>query len=164
MKTDDSLLQRYREANDIDTARPSPALRETVLARARAAAQSARAPDRERPAANDAAWRWRALGGLAVLGLATLVVLEFDRGPRQEREVALGETTAPRQDSKASDARPAQTPSGRWPAPGRRHAGAAARRVRTGRSCGAHRDGPKSTAGGALRAASLATLKLALGL
>ena len=25
MKTDDSLLQRYREANDIDTARPSPA-------------------------------------------------------------------------------------------------------------------------------------------
>ncbi len=110
MKTDDPLLQRYREANDIDTARPSPDLRETVLACARAAAQSARAPGRERPAANDAAWRWRALGGLAVLGLATLVVLEFDRGSRQEREVALGETTAPRHDSKASDARPAQTP------------------------------------------------------
>lgn len=103
MKPVDELLQRYREANALDPARPGPAVRENVLARARTAAQSVRAPGTERPAANDPAWRWRALGGLAVLGLATLVVLQFDRGYPQEREVALGETHLPRRDSANAD-------------------------------------------------------------
>lgn len=89
MKPDDDLLQRYREANEHDPTRPGPALRENVLAQARTAATQTR------PAANDTAWRWRALGGLAVLGLATLGVLQFDRGEPEEREVALGEATAP---------------------------------------------------------------------
>lgn len=103
MKPVDELLQRYREANALDPARPGPAVRENVLERARTAAQSVRAPDTERPAANDSAWRWRALGGLAVLGLATLVVIQFDRGHPQEREVALGETHLPRRDSANAD-------------------------------------------------------------
>ena len=34
----DALLRRYHEANALDPARPSPALREAVLAQARAAA------------------------------------------------------------------------------------------------------------------------------
>jgi hypothetical protein len=34
----DALLRRYQEANALDPARPSPALREAVLAQARAAA------------------------------------------------------------------------------------------------------------------------------
>lgn len=90
MKPDDPLLKRYEEANALDTARPDPALRDTVLAHARAAAEARRVPGAGRPrAANDGAWRWRALGGLAVLGLATLVVLQFDRGTTDERETAL---------------------------------------------------------------------------
>ena len=36
--TNDALLRRYREASALDDARPSPALREAVLAQARAAA------------------------------------------------------------------------------------------------------------------------------
>ena len=99
MKPQDDLLQRYQEANAHDPARPGPALRENVLARARAAAQAHKAPGQSRPAAaNDTAWRWRALGGLAVLGLATLVVLQFERGTPEERDLALGEatTTTPR--------------------------------------------------------------------
>ena len=90
MKPDDPLLQRYQEANALDTARPDAALREKVLAHARAAAETHRTPGADKPrAANDGAWRWRALGGLAVLGLATLVVLQFDRGTPDERDIAL---------------------------------------------------------------------------
>lgn len=37
---DDALLKRYREANELDAARPGPALRENVLAHARAVAAS----------------------------------------------------------------------------------------------------------------------------
>jgi hypothetical protein len=95
-RPDDELLRRYHEANAHDTLRPAPALRDAVLARARAAAQDRGAPGSGRPtAANDGAWRWRAFGGLAVLGLATLVVLQFDRGAPEERETALGQPPAP---------------------------------------------------------------------
>jgi Ankyrin repeats (many copies) len=91
---DNRLLQRYREANAHDAARPAPALRETVLAHARAAAAARAetpAPAR-RPAANDSAWTWRAFGGLAVIGLAGLLVLQFERGAPEEKEAALGTT------------------------------------------------------------------------
>ncbi len=79
---DDALLQRYREANELDTARPGAALRENVLAHARAVAASRleTPPPNARPAANDSAWTWRALGSLAVIGLVGLLVLQFDRG------------------------------------------------------------------------------------
>lgn len=105
MKPQDELLQRYRDANEHDPARPDSTLREKVLAQARAAAQDQPAPgSAKRSAANDPAWRWRAFGGLAVLGLATMVVLQFDRGPPEEREIALGETTAPPRASPPADA------------------------------------------------------------
>jgi hypothetical protein len=84
MTPDDPLLERYREANGLDPARPAPSVRENVLARARSLEKAP--PGNARPAAaNDAAWRWRAIGGLAVLGLATLVVLQFDRDAPVER-------------------------------------------------------------------------------
>lgn len=88
---DNRLLQRYREANAHDAARPAPALRETVLAHARAAAAArAETPSpARRPAANDSAWTWRAFGGLAVIGLAGLLVLQFERGAPEEKEAAL---------------------------------------------------------------------------
>ena len=94
---DDRLLQRYQEANTLDTARPDPALRERVLAQARAqAALNAQAPAIPRigKAANDSVWTLRALGSLAVLGLVGLLALQFDRGTPEEREAAFG--TAPR--------------------------------------------------------------------
>jgi len=89
---DDLLLQRYREANTLDDARPASALRDQVLAQARSVAQARTpAPPLPRPsAANDSVWSWKAFGGLAVLGLVGLLVLQFDRGTTDEREAALG--------------------------------------------------------------------------
>lgn len=88
----DPLLERYHEANALDTARPDPRLRETVLAHARAMA--ARPPDSEvnahRTPANDSAWNWRLVASLATLGLVGLLVLQFERSPDEEREIAFG--------------------------------------------------------------------------
>lgn len=93
---DDALLKRYREANELDAARPGPALRENVLAHARAVAASRleTPPPNARPAANDSAWTWRALGSLAVIGLVGLLVLQFDRGTPEEQELAMGAGSA----------------------------------------------------------------------
>lgn len=108
---DDALLQRYREANELDTARPGAALRENVLAHARAAAASRTDAIRPevRPAANDSAWAWRALGSVAVIGLVGLLVLQFDRGTPEEKELALGTgTTRPAAETAASSLPPVQ--------------------------------------------------------
>lgn len=93
----DPLLQRYQEANALDDARPSPALRERVLAQARAQAErQIQKPASARPlAANDSVWTLRALGSLAVLSLVGLLALQFDRGTPEEREVAFGPTPSP---------------------------------------------------------------------
>ena len=143
----DALLRRYHEANALDPARPSPALREAVLAQARAAAagqattkiavleapqaanhgdidpeviadydhptlgtaqkrqkNAVSTPKTARSAANDTSWRIRAAASVAVLGLATLLFLQFDRGAPEERDLALGgpaATTAPGTDAQA---------------------------------------------------------------
>ena len=94
MTREDPLLERYREANALDPARPADSVRDNVLARARVTATSLPGEARP-PVANDAFWRWRALGGLAVLGLATLVVLQFDRGTPAEREAVLAPAAPP---------------------------------------------------------------------
>ncbi len=94
-RSDDPLLQCYQEANARDTARPHPALRARVLARAHAqAALHAQAPATHQPtqAANDGTWKLRALGSLAVLGLVGLLALQFDRSTPEERELAFGST------------------------------------------------------------------------
>jgi hypothetical protein len=99
----DPLLQRYAEANALDDARPGPALRENVLAHARTQA-AARATagvanaapplvTRQQSAANDSAWKLRALGSVAVLGLVGLLILQFDRGAPEDRELALGRSS-----------------------------------------------------------------------
>ncbi|MGM9425364.1 ankyrin repeat domain-containing protein [Hydrogenophaga sp. MI9] len=111
----DPLLERYREANALDAARPGPALRENVLAHARAAAASradTAQPD-TRPAANDSAWTWRALGSLAVVGLVGLLVLQFDRSRPEEKEAAFGtaaQRPAPTASAPAAPEAPAVTP------------------------------------------------------
>lgn len=107
---DDALLKRYREANELDAARPGPALRENVLAHARAVAASRleTPPPNARPAANDSTWTWRALGSLAVIGLVGLLVLQFDRGTPEEQELALGAGSArPAAETAAAPAAPA---------------------------------------------------------
>jgi type IV secretory pathway VirB10-like protein len=118
------LLERYREANALDPARPADRVRDNVLARARGAANSLPGEARP-PVANDAFWRWRALGGLAVLGLATLVVLQFDRGTPEEREAVLAPaapaatapSAAPQQAAPPVTAKPAAPPAPAQPPP-----------------------------------------------
>jgi hypothetical protein len=142
----DALLERYREANALDSAHPSPALREAVLAQARAAVGHAKARGELNPeliaeydtatlgkgqnsskssivpppvggrAANDTSWRIRAVASVAVLGLATLLFLQFERGTPGERELAMSPTpsavpaTAPTTGSAEQSASTAQSP------------------------------------------------------
>jgi hypothetical protein len=109
--TADPLLQRYWEANAFDPAHPDPALRSAVLAHARQVAiDRLPATKRARTAANDSAWNWRALGSLAVIGLLGLLVLQFDRGSPEEKEIAFGKsspTAAPAQELSAPESTPA---------------------------------------------------------
>lgn len=108
---DDPLLRRYQEANALDGARPPAALRDAVLAQARAAATQM-----QRPAANDRTWTWRALGSVAVFGLVGLLVLQFDRGTGEEREIALGASPAARSTAPPSAA-VSPPPAAEAPAP-----------------------------------------------
>ena len=105
----DPLLQRYQEASAHDATQPSPALRERVLAHARAMAEEQSSPlTQKRPlAANDSAWKLRALGSLAVLGLVGLLVLQFDQGTPEEKGVAWGPAT-PRSPSPSPSAASAE--------------------------------------------------------
>ena len=87
----DDLVQLYQQAVGLEDARPSEQLRATVLAAALQGAQSVqRAREStfagvvpsatvpaQRPAANDARWKLRALGSLAVLGLVGLLASQF---------------------------------------------------------------------------------------
>ncbi len=149
----DELVRRYHEASAQDPARPSPALREAVLAQARAAAarsaptagdaesspektpewianndhltlgsgqKSSNNPNQARNsgrrAANDASWRLRAVASVAVLGLATLLFLQFERGTPDERELtsggpALAPPALPSRPGKAESADTASAPA-----------------------------------------------------
>jgi hypothetical protein len=122
----DPLLLRYAEANALDDARPGPALRENVLAHARtqaavhakAGVANAAPPlvNRQQSAANDSAWKWRALGSVAVLGLVGLLVLQFDRGTPEDRELALGRSSPSTSQAPVTQA-PTPQPADSSPAP-----------------------------------------------
>jgi hypothetical protein len=112
---EDPLLQRYQEANALDLARPSAALRDAVLAHAKVHAPAPEAPVKtQKHAANDAPWKLRALGSLAVVGLMGLLVMQFERSTTEEQKVALGTpaeqadtyTAAPEAKASASEAEP----------------------------------------------------------
>jgi len=111
----DRLLQRYREANALDEERPAPGLRDAVLAQARAQANQNTRPitfaQRPTAAANDRTWTLRALGTLAVLGLVGLLVLQFDQGTSDEREIAFGAPPSPSAPSAARAPAPADIAS-----------------------------------------------------
>lgn len=96
---EDLLLQRYQEANALDSARPSAALRDAVMTHANLHAPApGTSVEPQKQAANDTPWKLRAMGSLAVVGLMGLLVMQFERGTPEEQKVALG-TPAPQTDS-----------------------------------------------------------------
>jgi len=93
----DELLARYREASAADPQRPAQRVRAAV--RQHAQMVHARQPEvvtlalqtgQSSPAANQPRWKLSALGSVAVLGLAGLLVLQFEHGTPEQKEVALG--------------------------------------------------------------------------
>lgn len=111
----DELLQRYREASADDTRRPGAHVRDAVRAHAQmvieagkqaGASQAVANTDAaQRPAANQSRWKISALAGFALAGLTGLLVLQFDRGTDEEKELAFG------QPSPAAQSSPAAAPS-----------------------------------------------------
>ena len=103
----DALVDAYRQASAHDDARPSPRVRDAVLAHARVVAQSnsghaaAKSGDLRampeaiviRPAANDRAWYWRAAAGL-VLGIAGVWMYRLTTQPAPESAVAAASAPA----------------------------------------------------------------------
>ncbi len=103
----DALVDAYRQASAHDDARPSPRVRDAVLAHARVVAQSnsghaaAKSGDLRampeaiviRPAANDRAWYWRAAAGL-VLGIAGVWLYRLTTQPAPESAVAAASAPA----------------------------------------------------------------------
>ncbi len=95
---DDDLVRLYHEASAGDPRRPSDAVRDAASAHARMLTQAVedQAPElplqsaEPRPAANAGRWRISMLGSLAVLGMAGLLVLQFDRGTPEERDLVRG--------------------------------------------------------------------------
>lgn len=119
----DELLQRYREASAEDTRRPGAHVRDAVRAHAQmvinagkqtGAPQAAATADAaQRPAANQSRWKISALASVALVGLTGLLVLQFDRGNDQEKELVFGRPSPTAQPSPATSpsAATAQAPS-----------------------------------------------------
>ncbi|MEX1167591.1 MAG: hypothetical protein WEK74_12135, partial [Hydrogenophaga sp.] len=84
-RSDDTLLNRYLEANAHDALRPKPSLREAVLTHAKIHQPTAAAAGSPRAAANDSQWKIRALGSLAVMGLVGLLAMQFDHSTPAEQ-------------------------------------------------------------------------------
>jgi Meckel syndrome type 1 protein len=138
----DELLARYREASALTSAAPSPALRTAVLAQARALAgqrttaagndapiapantapsaipdnqtlDASPVPARRTEAANNRRWLLTGTASVAVLIVAGLLVLQFNRGSEQDRNLALEHAAAPAPEpvlASASAAAPAPAP------------------------------------------------------
>ncbi len=96
---DDELVKRYREASLQDDARPGLHVRGAVRAHAQmmaaatlsAASSAAEAvPVAGRVAANASRWKISALASVALLGLTGLLMLQFERGTSDEKELAYG--------------------------------------------------------------------------
>jgi Ankyrin repeats (3 copies) len=100
--SDQSVDQRYRDASAQDARRPAGRVRAAVLAHAQMQlAQGARALDETRapaaaraPAANQSRWKVSLLASIALAGLTSLLVLQFERGTPDETETALGQRSA----------------------------------------------------------------------
>ncbi len=94
-KLPDELLLRYQEASAQDERRPASAVREAVrvhaqmVIRARQHPASPSTPHLQ-AAANQTRWKLSLIASVALVGLTSLLVLQFDRGTPEEKELALG--------------------------------------------------------------------------
>jgi hypothetical protein len=79
---EDKVTGAYRPASEAQAGRPAPSTRAAILAEARAANL------RRTPAANESRYAWRAVAGLAVLGVAVLLWRQADRHVSPDLTVA----------------------------------------------------------------------------
>ena len=113
---DEELVKRYREASAQDASRPGPQVRAAVRAHAQmlAAAKAAAGdqpvagdvPVASRTAANASRWKISALGSVALVGLSALLLLQFERGTPEEKEVAYGPPRAEISDAPKQSEKP----------------------------------------------------------
>ena len=111
----DELMQRYREASAQDTRRPASRVREAVRAHAQiviasALTNAARPLETESHAANQSRWKISLLASIALAGITGLLVLQFDRGTPEEKELVFGQpgvqTAPPLRESPAAKSQP----------------------------------------------------------
>lgn len=99
-RQDDELVRRYKEASAQEDARPGTQVRDAVRAHAQMlAAAAAKAPSptaivSTRAAANQSRWKLSALATVALVGLTGLLMLQFERGTPEERDIAFGQRRA----------------------------------------------------------------------
>jgi hypothetical protein len=124
--TTDALLARYHAAqaalNAPEANGPSAQTRANILNYAAEIAtnlvavpaikQRAQSPiDTEKPAANDGQWKIRTLATVAIFGLTSLLLLQWDRGTPEEKEVAFSTARPPVAARAESAAAPAAAPT-----------------------------------------------------
>lgn len=94
----DELIRRYQEASAQDERRPGAQVRDAVRAHAQAVLDGKATPHAiapQAPAANQSRWKLSLLASVALVGLTGLLVLQFERGTPEEKELVAGRGTAP---------------------------------------------------------------------
>jgi hypothetical protein len=94
----DELTRRYHEASARDTRRPGVHVRDVVRAHAQAVLDGkapAQAALPQVPASNQSRWKLSLLASIALVGLTGLLVLQFERGTPEEKELVAGRGAAP---------------------------------------------------------------------
>ena len=90
----DDLMLRYHEASAQDQRRPADRVRKAVQAHARMLAaankRTTESVSAQVPAANQSRWRVSMFASVLLAGLAGLLMLQFDRGTPQEKELLQG--------------------------------------------------------------------------
>ncbi len=91
----DELLLRYRQASAQDASRPAERVRQAVCAHALAVVAAHRqdppaSAARRDVAAHQSRWKMSALASVALVGLTGLLLMQFDRGTPQEKELVQG--------------------------------------------------------------------------
>ncbi len=101
--TQDTLLRLYEQASAEDPRRPAPQVADAIRKHARvmlAAGDASDAPAQSaghvaQASANQPRWKTSLLASVAVIGLAAMLFLQFDRGTPQEQDLVRGQA-APR--------------------------------------------------------------------
>ncbi|MBP6504949.1 MAG: hypothetical protein KA316_19555, partial [Rhodoferax sp.] len=97
--TQDTLLRLYEQASAEDPRRPAPQVADAIRKHARvmlAAGDASDAPAQSaghvaQASANQPRWKTSLLASVAVIGLAAMLFLQFDRGTPQEQDLVRGQ-------------------------------------------------------------------------